>query len=100
MDEHDMNMEKIGKIMDDFIHDHEISLTVHKDAGTDEWTYEGAGMGPLMDLFVMLNTIQPMFVELVKQFPTVNYKNFVDDILDVIRDDIVDTLGKVQGGGK
>lgn len=100
MDEHDMNMETFRKMMDDFIHDHEMSLTVHKDAGTDEWTYEGDGMGPLVDLFMMLNTFPPLFMDLVKQFPTLDYKNFMDDILDSIREDIVYTLDKVQGGGE
>lgn len=100
MDKKEMSLETLGHHIDNFIHDSALSLTVSKEAGTDDWSFGGVGLSPVLDLFVYLNALRPLFLKLVEMYPQLDYKNFVDDVLDLIRDDIVDTLDKVQGGGK
>lgn len=62
-----LDLDTFGEIMDDFIHKNKVGLMVLKEADSDDWEVTGVGMGAVMDFYIFLNALEPIFVTMLEQ---------------------------------
>ena len=62
-----LDLDTFGEIMDDFIHKNKVGLMVLKEADSDDWEVTGVGMGAVMDFYIFLNALEPIFLEMLEQ---------------------------------
>ena len=60
-----LNLDTFGEIMDEFIHKNKIGLMVLKEADSDDWEVTGVGMGYVMDFYVFLNALEPLYLKML-----------------------------------
>ena len=63
----ELNLENFGEIMDEFIHKSKCGLMVLKEENSDEFQVKGAGCGAVMDFYIFLNAMQPIFMQMLKE---------------------------------
>ena len=62
-----LDIDSFGKIMDKFVHDASVGVGVKKEENTDEWEILTAGCGAVMDFYIWLNGIKPLFREMSRE---------------------------------
>ena len=62
-----LNLDSFGEIMDHVIEDSKVGLAVTKEAGETEWTVHGAGCGAVMDFYILLNALEPIYLDMLDQ---------------------------------
>ena len=62
-----LDIESFGEIMDHVIEDSKVGLAVTKEAGETEWTVHGAGCGAVMDFYIFLNALEPIYLDMLDQ---------------------------------
>ena len=62
-----LDLDTFGEIMDDFIRKSHVALLVEKEADSEEWTCRGVGCGAVMDFYVLLNALQPIFLQMLEE---------------------------------
>ena len=58
----ELNLENFGEIMDEIISRSKLGLMVMKEENSEEFIVKGAGCGAVMDFYIFLNAIQPIFL--------------------------------------
>ena len=62
-----LDLDSFGKIMDEFIEKSRIGLLVTKTENSKKWKVEGVGCGAVMDFYVLLNAMEPIFVQMINE---------------------------------
>ena len=62
-----LNLDSFGKIMDGFIEQSKCGLAVTKEEGETEWTVHGSGCGAVMDFYIFLNALEPIYLDMLDQ---------------------------------
>ena len=62
-----LDLDTFGEIMDDFIHKSKVGLMVLKEANSDDWEVTGVGMGAVMDFYIFLNALEPIYLAMLEQ---------------------------------
>ena len=62
-----LDLDTFGEIMDDFIHKNKVGLMVLKEADSDDWEVTGVGMGAVMDFYIFLNALEPIYLAMLEQ---------------------------------
>ena len=62
-----LNLDSFGQIMDGFIEQSKCGLAVTKEEGETEWTVHGSGCGAVMDFYIFLNALEPIYLEMLDQ---------------------------------
>lgn len=62
-----LDLETFGEIMDDMIHKSRVGLLVTKEENSDAWQLHGAGYGAVLDFYILLNTLQPIFLQMLEE---------------------------------
>ena len=62
-----IDLDTFGEIMDDFIHKNKLGLMVLKEADSDDWEVTGVGMGAVMDFYIFLNALEPIYLAMLEQ---------------------------------
>lgn len=61
-----LDLDTFGKIMDEFIEQSRCGLAVTKEEGETEWTVHGSGCGPVMDFYIFLNALEPIYMDMLE----------------------------------
>lgn len=62
-----LDLDRFGAIMDEAITACECGLMIYKDAGSTEWQYKGAGCGAVMDFYIFLNGLTPLYQKMCEE---------------------------------
>ena len=62
-----IDLDTFGEIMDDFIHKNKLGLMVLKEADSDDWEVTGVGKGAVMDFYIFLNALEPIYLAMLEQ---------------------------------
>ena len=62
-----LDLDTFGEIMDEFIHKNKVGLMVLKEADSDDWKVTGVGMGAVMDFYIFLNALEPIYLAMLEQ---------------------------------
>lgn len=89
-----MNIDQFGEIMDKFIKDAPIQMLIQAPEGKDEFEVkDNTGMGPVMQFYIMLNAIKPIYEAMLELFDETvrseGSEKLVDSLLDLIRKELL-----------
>lgn len=62
-----LDLGTFGDLMDGVIRRSDVGLLIKKKAGEAEWTVSGAGCGAVMDFYIFLNALEPIFLRMLKE---------------------------------
>ena len=62
-----LDLDSFGEIMDEAVKASKCGLMIYKDAGSTEWQYKGAGCGAVMDFYIFLNGLTPIFEKMLSE---------------------------------
>jgi len=62
-----LDLDSFGEVMDKFIEESEIALVVTKEANSKDWEVHGEGCGAVMDFYIFLNALEPIFLQMLKE---------------------------------
>lgn len=68
MADRNFDIDAFGEIMDQFIHDNEITLVAVKGKNTDEWKIEAnAPCGSVMNLYIILHALETAYIDMLNE---------------------------------
>lgn len=91
-DRQKLNLEIFGEIMDRFIHQNKMGLMIRKDADSDDWDVTGVGMGAVLDFYIFLNAIEPIYQRMLKEMEIkdrIDAEKLAESLTDLIREDLI-----------
>lgn len=62
-----LDLDAFGEIMDEVIRKSFVALLVYKDKG-EQWHVRGGSGGAVMDFYILLNAVQPIFEAMLESF--------------------------------
>ena len=62
-----LDMDTFGGIMDELIEKSKVGLLITKEENSKEWKVQGAGCGAVLDLYIFLNAVVPLFLRMLKE---------------------------------
>ena len=82
-----LDLDTFGEIIDDFIHKNEVGLMVLKEANSDDWEVTGVGMGAVMDFYIFLNALEPIFLEMLEQMDgRIDVEKLAESLSDLMKE--------------
>ena len=95
-----LDLDSFGKIMDDFIEKSRIGLLVTKTENSKKWKVEGVGCGAVMDFYVLLNAMEPIFLRMIDEMKAskigINVEKTAGAMAEMIRETLI-RAGKKEG---
>ena len=61
------DLDTFGEIMDGVIRKSKIGLLVTKEADSEDWKVQGAGCGAVMDFYIFLNALIPIYLKMLEE---------------------------------
>ncbi|MBQ1772277.1 MAG: hypothetical protein II000_10110 [Clostridia bacterium] len=82
-----LDLDTFGEIIDDFIHKNEVGLMVLKEANSDDWEVTGVGMGAVMDFFIFLNALEPIYLAMLEQMEgRIDAEKLAESLSDLMKE--------------
>lgn len=78
------DMDSFGEIMEDFIRKNALGLLVTKKENSEEWDVTGVGGGAVMDFYIFLNAIEPLFLRLLDEMKRINAELDAEHLADAM----------------
>ena len=86
----ELNLDTFGEIMDDFIHNNKVGLMIMKEPKSDDWEVTGVGMGAVMDFYIFLNALEPIYLKMLKEMKNqIDGEKLAESLTDLIRDGLI-----------
>lgn len=91
----ELNLDTFGEIMDKFINDAHVQLLIDMPEGTtDAVLKDNTGMGAVMQFYIILNAVEAIYKDMVKQMD-------LDDSDDTLIDSLLNLLKEsIKGKGE
>lgn len=81
-----MTIEQFGEIMDDFIKKNDIQMIIRMRPGTTESEIiDNVGMGSVVQLYIILNSIETVYRDMLKQMEIEHSDGLLEGLLDLVR---------------
>ena len=93
MENKKLDLESFGEIMDKFILENEVGMSIIMPEGTIEpEIQDNTGMGPVMQFYILLNALSRIVTETMDFMGIENdaREDIVDGILDLVKKDIME----------
>ena len=93
MENKKLDLDSFGEIMDKFILENEVGMSIIMPAGTIEpEIQDNTGMGPVMQFYIMLNALPRIVTETMDLMGIEKdaREDLVDGILDLVKKDIME----------
>lgn len=95
-----LNLDTFGKAMDTIIEASRVGLLVTKAENSKAWKVDGAGCGAVMDFYIILSAIEPIFMQMLKEMEEHGFSLEVENTAEAMAELIKDTLiGAAQKKG-
>ena len=96
-----LDLDSFGKIMDEFIEKSRMGLLVTKTENSKKWKVEGVGCGAVMDFYVLLNAMEPIFVRMINEMKAsglgVNVEKTAGAMAEMIRETLIGAGKQAEG---
>lgn len=94
-----LDLETFGEIMDKVIHESKVGILVCKEANSDDWKVKGAGCGAVMDFYIFLNAMIPIYRQMLEDMQGEMDKELLaNSLADLMREGLL-AAGEEQEGG-
>lgn len=89
-----LNLDTFGVLMDQFIHENEISLLVSKEAMTDDWRVrDNTGCGPVMQFYILLNALSVVLTDMLRILEMdMGIEDFIGGLLRLVKEDVLNGI--------
>ena len=85
-----LDLETFGEIMDEFIHKSKVGLMIMKEENSDDWEVTGVGMGSVMDFYIYLNALEPLYLKMLKEMNNeIDGEKLANSLTDLIREGMI-----------
>ena len=92
MQQGEMGLDTFGRMMDEVIARSSVRLSVGKRADTRDWYIEGAGYGPVMDFYILLNAVKPIYIRMLDEVPLEDDGGLADALCELLRGSLKEAL--------
>ena len=90
-----LDLDTLGEIMDEFIHKSKVGLLVTKEEETDEWHVEGVGCGSVVDFYIYLNALEPIYLQMLKDMRgQMDAEMLADALTELMHKTLITAAGK------
>ena len=89
MKNRNLDLDKFGEIMDEFIRKSSVGLLVSKKEDSEKWEVTGAGCGAVMDFYIFLNAMEPIFLQMLEEM---HHQIDVEELAKVLTELIKETM--------
>lgn len=92
-----LDLEKFGEIMDEFIQKSKVGIAVTKEEESEKWTVHGAGCGAVMDFYIFLNALEPIFLNMLDEMEKVGGimpEKLAETLCDVVEKSLIEAANK------
>ena len=96
-----LDLDSFGKIMDEFIQKSKVGLAVTKEEGDAKWTVHGAGCGAVMDFYIFLNAMEPIFLNMLDEMDRcggIKEEEFASALCDVMEQSLIEAAKERSSG--
>ena len=84
------DLDAFGDVMDRFIRKSAVGLLVCKEENEEDWTVQGVGCGSVVDFYVMINALQPIFLQMLRDMKgQIEPALLATSLCNVLRDSLV-----------
>lgn len=98
-----LDIDTFGQIMDGFIEESKAGLAITKEEGEKEWTIHGSGCGAVIDFYIYLNGLDPIFRNMLAEMEKlggVKAEKLVDALLKEMRKGMIAAAKDYEEGAK
>lgn len=98
-----LDIDTFGQIMDGFIEESKAGLAITKEEGEKEWTIHGSGCGAVIDFYIYLNGLDPIFRNMLAEMEKlggVKAEKLVDALLAEMRKGMIAAAKDYEEGAK
>ena len=96
-----LDLDSFGKIMDEFIQKSKVGLAVTKEEGDETWTVHGAGCGAVLDFYIFLNAMEPIFLNMLDEMDRcggIKEEEFASALCDVMEQSLIEAAKERSSG--
>ena len=91
-----LNIDTFGKMMDDIIEGSSVALLIHKEPH-GKWQVKGGAGGPVMDFYVLLNAVAPIYKDMLRHFNGgIDGKEVAKALAEVLREELTEAAEEVE----
>ena len=84
------DLDAFGDVMDGFIRKSAVGLLVCKEENEEDWTVQGVGCGSVVDFYVMINALQPIFLQMLRDMKgQIDPALLATSLCNVLRDALI-----------
>ena len=97
-----MIIERFGEIIDEALTAGEVLLQIHSEAGSEEYTVESNLVAGTLEFYVVLNGMEKTLTKLLNEMggkDSFDVPALLDDILELVKSDVLDALGDDERSG-
>ena len=97
-----MDLDTFGEIMDEFIRETACGVGVQKEEGEEEWTILSAGCGAVIDFYIYLNGLKPIYLAMLDEMRDkdgelmIKTEKLSDTLTDLLRDELAEAERKAE----
>ena len=85
-----MNLDKFGAIIDGFLKDNPIQMLIELPEGTLEPVIrDNTEMGAVMQLYIILNTVEAIYEQMVKEMELEDTEDLANSICDLLKESML-----------
>ena len=99
-----LDLGTFGEAMDGVIRRSDVGLLVKKKAGEAEWTVSGAGCGAVMDFYIFLNALEPIFLRMLKEMEraggALDAERLAGELFGVMKETLVSAAAGREDAGE
>ena len=91
----DLDIDTFGEIMNGVIEKSECGLMVTKEAGSNDWKVLGAGCGAVMDFYIFLSALGPIYLKMLQEMKGgIDAKLLAEKLTEVLKDTLIEEAEK------
>lgn len=97
-----LDLDTFGEIMDEFIEKSEVGLLITKEENSKDWKVQGAGCGAVLDFYIFLNAVEPLFLQMLKEMGKheVDVEKLVEALTGLLKDSMIEAAKEMDGKKK
>lgn len=102
MSDDKMTIERFGEVIDEALTAGEVLLQIHSEAGSEGYTVESNLVAGTLEFYVVLNGMEKTLTKLLNEMggkDSFDVSGFLDDILELVKSDVLDALGDDERSG-
>lgn len=84
-----LSLDTFGTVMDEIIKKSSVGLMVTKEEGSEEWKVQGAGLGAVMDFYIFLHALRPLYLQMLEEIGhQLDGEKLADSLAELLQEEL------------